>query len=533
MKETGKIITYLSITLLLAVIILPLSIAYAKNPTEWLFGGKQDTLKIETWTDHAPMKFKQKADFSGTEFSKEADFSGVEFPKEAVFLRAKFSKKANFLGAEFSKEAVFTVADFSNVADFSGAEFSNLAYFAGAQFSNLAEFLGAQFSNVADFSKVHFCNVADFSGVQFTKKVDFLWAEFSKEADFSGAQFSNVANFSGAQFCNVADLSRAQFSNVVNFENSVFDTTLNIARTRFEKGVDLRRTNISKAEVLYDHHTFFPSGTLKVYWSQLEGHLSLHDSSCPSYRKWKSIKAHIKKLDSLQQHLPDILAAKRESIGIELNTAKADFDSLTTLLNKERYDLTEIFYHRLRDNYLAQNDRSSADAVMFELASKRAESLKEPLWRLYGLFMGWGYKPLRFVISVFLLIVIPFAILWYMRFYHRVLPIFSEISHPQQIQIRNKPLLKKTILKYIHFHISNHPIVSGSVNLPARIMHVLHFSTAVLLSIRFKKEWINMTDRAFLSWVIAEWVLGIALYITFAILVKSYEFGYVKGLLGF
>lgn len=42
-----------------------------------------------------------------------------------------------------------------------------------------------------------------------------------------------------------------------------------------------------------------------------------------------------------------------------------------------------------------------------------------------------------------------------------------------------------------------------------------------------------MEDRAFLTWVTVEWALGIGLYVTFAILVKSYEFGYVKGLLGF
>ena len=511
MKETGKIITYLSITLLLAVIIMPSTMAYAKNPTEWPYGGEPDSSRRTLSMSHAPVTIKKKADFWRAQFASKADFWA-----------AQFSNKAYFWKAQFFKEAVFRSAQFSNVADFSKT-----------QFSKDADFSETQFSKDADFSETQLINKANFRQAQFSNKADFSQAQLSKEADFWRAQFSNVADFSKTQFSKDADFSESQFSNVANFENSVFDTTLNIARTRFEKGVDLRRTNFIKAEVLYDHHTFFPPGTLKVYWSQLEGHLSFQDRSCPNYKEWESAKVQVAKLDSLQQHLPDTLIAKRDSIGIELNKAKADFDSLTTLFNKERYDLTEIFYHRLRDNYLSQNDRASADAVMFELASKRSEYLKEPLWGLYGLFMGWGYKPLRFVISVFLLIVIPFAILWYIRFYHRVLPIFTELNTTQKTQIRNKPLLKKTILTYIHFHIFNHHIVSGFVNLPARILHVLHFSTAVLLSIRIKKEWINMADRAFLSWVIAEWVLGIALYITFAVLVKSYEFGYVKGLLGF
>ncbi len=61
----------------------------------------------------------------------------------------------------------------------------------------------------------------------------------------------------------------------------------------------------------------------------------------------------------------------------------------------------------------------------------------------------------------------------------------------------------------------------------------LFFSTSVLLGVRFKKEWIEKIDRAFLWWVTAEWLIGIGLYVAFVALVKSNEFGYVKGLLGF
>ena len=326
----------------------------------------------------------------------------------------------------------------------------------------------------------------------------------------------------------------ALFSNEANFEDTVFNTTLNIAKTKFKKGVDLRRTDLSNTKVLFDHRTFFPPGTLKVYWSQLEGHLSFRDRSCPNYWIRKSAKAKVTRLDSLRQHLPDTLIAKRDSIGIELNTAKADFDSLTTLFNKERYDLTEIFYHRLRDNYLAQNDRASADGVMYELASKRTEYLKEPLWGLYGMFMGWGYKPLRFVLTVFLLVVLPFSFLWYRRFYHRVAPLVAQLNEEQKSRLNNPSVIQqKVFLKIFKYNTYNHHEASGVANLFARLWHVVHFSASVLFSIRFNKSWIEMEDRAFLTWVTAEWALGIGLYVTFAILVKSYEFGYVKGLLGF
>ena len=66
-----------------------------------------------------------------------------------------------------------------------------------------------------------------------------------------------------------------------------------------------------------------------------------------------------------------------------------------------------------------------------------------------------------------------------------------------------------------------------------RWWHVLHFSASLLLSIRFREAWIHRHDRDFLFWVTAEWILGIIAYITFVALVKSNEFSYIKGLLGF
>jgi len=90
----------------------------------------------------------------------------------------------------------------------------------------------------------------------------------------------------------------------------------------------------------------------------------------------------------------------------------------------------------------------------------------------------------------------------------------------------------KPRFKYFKVKVFNHDNVTQDITLPARVWHVVFFSASVLFGIRFKKEWIARRDNAFLWCVTIEWLLGIVLYILFAGLVKSYEFGYVKGLLG-
>jgi hypothetical protein len=173
---------------------------------------------------------------------------------------------------------------------------------------------------------------------------------------------------------------------------------------------------------------------------------------------------------------------------------------------------------------------------MFELAEKRAEFLQEPWWIVYGWTMGWGYKPVRFLATVFFVVVLPFAWFWYRRYYHLVLPL---VDHSADDVLRNRlaepdRMIEKKRLGLLRFRRFDHASIPGDeISYLARLWHVLFFSTSVLLGLRFKKEWIEKRDHAFLRWVTAEWLLGIGLYVLFAVLVKSYEFSYVKGLLGF
>ncbi len=164
----------------------------------------------------------------------------------------------------------------------------------------------------------------------------------------------------------MANFSDATFSGYANFENCQFLDKVNFSGTQFIQGVDLRRADFNKTNsILIDHHIFFPNGKLNVNWNQIKGRLRLSEESSINASPKEMAKRAYHELDSLYNrvahknisHKPDTLAIKRQSV-------KARLDSLTHVFNKERYDLTEIFYLRLRDNYLAQNNKASADAVM-------------------------------------------------------------------------------------------------------------------------------------------------------------------------
>lgn len=436
---------------------------YARNLIEWPYGGTSDVLRNRIHMDRAPLNFKRDMTYSFSTFSEKADFIYSIFFRNIQFQKTIFKQDVYFINSMFGGKTIY-------------------------------------------------------NNSTFCKKAYFNNAIFKEDTKFNGSVFLGNVDFSGATFSGSTDFSNIQFGSV-NFENTVFLKEVNFAGVFFENGVDLRRSDLIKTKIFIDHHTNFPCEKLLVYWSQLKGHLAVNDNSCPSFIEREKIKNTIKKLNLIQHYFPERLVVKNDSITTKLIKNKSCFDSLSIKLNRERYELTEIFYNRLRDNYLAQNEKLSADEVMYELASKRQEYLGEFWWRLYGWCFGWGYKPMRFALMVFLGPILLFAVLWYRKYYHRVLLIVDHsLSEEKKSMLRNSTERSGAFKDTILF---------------ARWLHVLYFSAFVLLSIRFEKEWIEKNDRAFLYWVFSEWCVGLILYVVFFTFVKSHDFGYVKGLLGF
>ncbi|MFQ5852158.1 MAG: hypothetical protein ACE5JU_16425 [Candidatus Binatia bacterium] len=180
-----------------------------------------------------------------------------------------------------------------------------------------------------------------------------------------------------------------------------------------------------------------------------------------------------------------------------------------SLTPEDNYVRIETVYKKLRDNFLAEGHKSSADDVMYELAWQK-ELLLRDLWqRINGFIMGYGYQPWRFVIFVVVPLIVVFAAIWFIFYYRVIVNIID-------------PTIKLTAYDYPR----------DGLSLLAQIWHAIFFSSSVLLGIRFRRQWIVPAKRMFLTIVTLEWAIGIGLYVVFFVLVKSSQFSYIKGLLG-
>lgn len=218
--------------------------------------------------------------------------------------------------------------------------------------------------------------------------------------------------------------------------------------------------------------------------------------------------------------------------------------SISSNFYSSEFKAFEIDYQKLRDNFLAQGNKRSADDVMYELALRKDSLNAGFLWNIYGTLFGYGYQPWRFLIGV--IIIALLGAFWYYRKYY---PIVAVISNEKNSEIGIKSVYRsygdvKVATKksrIMRDQIYDHSNISRHIGILHRIWHVVFFSFSVLLGIRWKKEWSEISykldglygSKTFLRFVTFEYILGIALYITFAILVKGSQFEYIKGLLGF
>lgn len=408
---------------------MPLYAEVVKTPLKWPYGG--EVVKERYGNQYLRFAPGFSLCYSDMTFDKGGllYFAGAKFfmHSQIVFYKIEMADnfELHFENAELNDGAglVFMDSNFANksLLKFSGTKFSKGSYvsFINSLFAEgaIVDF-GADFGGDKPFSEkggIKFVNVRFdqssiiFCGQEFAEGSN-LYIVYSRFLNTSIIDLSNAIFCTGSEM--IINASRFEgkvnffdgiFNIEPNFENAYISGELSISGTKFNQGIDLRRTDLTKAKIYFSHHTYFPPGKLLVYWSQIKGHLYLDDSIC----QFKYTVDDLKKRKNLNK-------AGRDSLAV----LEKQFDN-------ERYDLTEIFYYRLRDNFLAQNDKASADGVMFELAEKRAEFLTEPLWILYGWTMGWGYKPVRFLVTVFCVIVLPFAWFWYRRYYHLILPQFD------------------------------------------------------------------------------------------------------------
>jgi hypothetical protein len=436
--------------------------------------------------------------------SAQVRMNSISYPYggENEYVHLIFRDDARFDHRTFRGTAAFVNAIFQRRVTFYDTKFDTLASFRSAQFIGVTNFSESHFRENADFTRAHLDSISIFDSGVFDGTVDFASARFSQAASFDGVIFNRQPRFEGASF----------------------GINLNLASVRFVEGVDLRKSHLDSTIVIFDDRTSFPDGKLYVDWEQLKGRL------------WLTLKDE----RAYQSFVMSFPGSDRNPL-----FSAATIDTA----HQEVYRSFENFYRKLRDNYQTQHELSSADAVMYELGSKRVELLHEFHWKLYGWLLGWGYQPWRFLLFVVLPFILIFAVIWYWFYYGLVVKIvddkWKEKYNPgtaprfPSIETDGPAVIRKLFPSFQMRWYDHAKKATGSSKL-LQYWHAIFFSASVLLGIRFKNKWIQLEDptpalgkKSFLTLITIEWLLGISLYVLFALLVKGSRFEFIKGLLGF
>lgn len=164
-------------------------------------------------------------EFDRAEFSVSAKFDQVKISR-GTFSKARFRCFASFHHAHFVDHVNFSAAEFSSVeddyADFSKARFDGDAHFYDTEFFSLSKFDGVQFKGQALFKKAQFYGSAIFSAAHFHEGTTFEEAEFHGEANFAVTTFDGELVFDITKFKAGVRFNRASFDALTSFFGAEF-----------------------------------------------------------------------------------------------------------------------------------------------------------------------------------------------------------------------------------------------------------------------------------------------------------------------
>jgi hypothetical protein len=401
-------------------------------------------------------------------------------------------------------EPIFITDEISNnVLHLKNIKINNYALLESIDFQDTVSLYNIDFQETININNLYFHNYAIFYCLRFARVFSLVNSTFQDIVDFPICIFEGESNFFDVKFNGGISFIATKFLGPLRFENCIFKKNVDFSGTKFKNYTDLRRSNFFNVDTIFvSFDTEIPIGKFYIDWEQIKA------------RKYLLIQ-----------------------------TKPSSFQDTS---NEFSYKMLQSFYYQLRDNYLAQGDKKSADAVMFELEMQK-QKLSNNLWHdIYGIFMGWGYKPYRFILLIFIPIIL-FSFIWYWFYFQLIIkivnPNIKEELFPLRTRKFNLPVSKSTffVFKNIKLPINyyQHAKFPSKLNRFIKYWHALFFSASVLLSIKFKKEWLQINSestvgqKSFLYFVIFEWVLGLFLYTLFFILIKSSGFDFIKSILGF
>lgn len=309
-----------------------------------------------------------------------------------------------------------------------------------------------------------------------------IYVSHLNSTSFSNDVFQKDVAFMYTTFNTFTDFSFSIFHSGFSFLTCIFKDTLNLTDADFKEGADFRTCNFDSLETIYMDLLKYPTGKLFIEWNML-------DKLNGTYR---------------------IQIAARN------------------LNNLDKFLRLQMVYNNLRSNYLAQGDKESADRVKYELECRRDEMLKNPWQSLYGFFLGYGYKPWRYILFLVFPVIVFFSIILYVYYY----PIIFEILDKDFDRFKHKVNRIHRRFFFPTYYIEDKENKKEEINLITRIWHSIFFGTSLLLAIRFRKEWINRYNKNFLFIITVGYLLGICMYLFFVIYVQSSKFDFLKEIFG-
>jgi hypothetical protein len=373
--------------------------------------------------------------------------------------------------------------------------YSTEAAFLNREFAGEVQFRG-EHKQSTHLNTVRFRNRVRFNGTQLHGETTFTRVHFAVDGLFYNADFHGPTSFRRPSGNALKFAGGTVFHENLWFANPEVSETIFNGVT-FDGAVTIAGQNIR--DFLFDDCTFARPPRLER--AQFAGTLSFANSTFK---------------EGLDLRFTDLSKTKRVVLaGIEIDPRdlRVSWSSLRGKLDVDRDKNPDIWFPHLEASYRlvaaaleAHDNEDDAERALHELEVRRQKELGGFWHGLHGLVLGYGYEPWR-VVFVILPLIALFALLL--------------IPH------------RATVAAILDADIKNGAVPQASVTRSARVAHLLFFSTAVLLGIRFKQEWIQPSNTPFVLLVAAEWAIGIALYIAFFALVKTSGFAYVKGLLGF
>ena len=353
---------------------------------------------------------------------------------------------------------------------------------------------------------------AHFSGVRFVEGGTFANAHFLRDAFFGDIDAGAISTFEDADFEAPATFVRIGGERLLftGRRETIFHkeaafaemgvTNVDFFRVTFEGRVAFRErldSNISFSEVMFMQ-------PLDLDDARFGGRLSFRGSTFK-----QGLDLRFADLSKAEAVVLDRIRIDPRDLRISWSSlrGKLDVDHAEKVPPAEWFPRLDASYRLAGAALKAQDDDKEAEAALQELEIRRQQAFGGFWHGAYGLLLGYGYEPWRVVFVVIPLIAV-FALLF----------------------VRYRALVANILDDDIK---KGGDEAQARVSKVARVAHLRFFSTAVLLGIRFRQEWIEPANTPFVLLVTAEWLIGIALYVVFFALVKTSGFAYVKGLLGF